>query len=723
MDTYYVIKKAKDQITEIIRTKFPDADIEITAPPPELASDFAVPLFKLAKKYGKSPNHIHEEIESIFDKTGTLFDSVFFLAGYINFVLNQMEYFKYLARDALRLKNDFGKSNTGTGQSIVIDYSAPNIAKPFSIGHLRSTIIGQSLYNIFGFLGYAVTGINHLGDWGTQFGKLLYAFDNFRKKNKTEDPTIGELLDLYVLFHKKAEKEPELEDKARDYFMRLEKGDKECRKKWETFCKISLDEFKRVYTYLGGIRFDEYLGESFFFDKGQVILDEILSRRFCIFDSQEKYESFLNENGEIRSFLEKSIQSINISTPVFFLTDKGHTKAAGRISDNEKAAEFKALIDVKIKGQNKVLEKLRNITGDETQAKEILKQFESENIKSTVYWIETTGLTEKASGKISGEAQKKLQSQARCLASTGSFLYTEGDEDSGTETAKQENLLLVDLTDFGIDTPLLLQKKDGTTLYALRDLAAIKYRTDSYNPTQILYVVGSEQSLHFRQIFMVARLLGYETQCHHIDFGLYRFPEGKMSTRKGRIILLENILNEAVEKALEIIKDREIPENEKKEIARIVGIGSIKYTDLSQERRKEIVFDWAKMLNMDGNSAPYLQYTYVRIVSILNKAGTDPFSHSFETEVELTDKEHKLIMSLSRFPEILEAAARTYAPHIISGYLYSLSQDFNNFYNSTSVIRTEEADLRTARLLLCRITSIVIKNGLMLLGIEVPNRM
>jgi len=300
------------------------------------------------------------------------------------------------------------------------------------------------------------------------------------------------------------------------------------------------------------------------------------------------------------------------------------------------------------------------------------------------------------------------------------------DEDESPQTEEvhgEEKVALIPLDAYGMETPLIIQKSDGTSLYATRDLATARYRIQRWQPTEILYVVGSEQSLYFRQVFKVLELLGYHTRCAHVGFGLVRLPEGRMSTRKGRVIFLEDVLKEAMSCAEAMLEDREMNPDEKREVARIVGVGAVKYADLSQNRTKEVIFDWDRMLNLKGDSAPYLQYAHARIRSILRNV-SEPFdSAAVDVSLLITREERALVKSLAEFPEVVLQAARTYSPHFLASYLFPLAQTFSAFYRNVPVLRAETIALRASRLFLCQACAQVLRRGLGLLGIGVPEKM
>ncbi|MFH1682736.1 MAG: arginine--tRNA ligase [Candidatus Woesearchaeota archaeon] len=548
-------------------TKLPEKEVSqlLAVPPDSRLGDYAFPCFKLGKNAKEEADKLKQKIKlpKFLSKTE--------VAGpYLNFYLNN----SILAQDTLtkiyQEKKDYGKQDQGKDKKIVIDFSSPNIAKPFGIGHLRSTVIGNCLYKIFHALGYQPLGVNHLGDWGTQFGKLIVAYKKWGKKIQLEKDPVKYLLELYVRFHQEAEKDIKLEEEARQWFKRLEDGDKEATALWEDFRELSLEEFKRIYRLLE-VEFDSYHGEAFY-----------------------------------NNLLDKTV-------------------------------------------------------------KEIQKQIKTE---------------------IS------------------------------------EGALIVNLKQYKLP-PLMLRKSDQATTYATRDLAAVLYRLKQYQPEKIVYVVGSEQKLHFQQLFTTLNLLGHSDQFVHVDFGLFQFPEGKMSTRKGNIIFLEEVLDKAIKLAEQIIEEKNPDLKNKQEIARQVGIGAIIFADLSNDRIRNITFDWKKFLSFEGETGPYLQYTHARSCSILRKAKTEHnLSISAKVNFETFDQEEELgvVKLLYQFPEIISKVGASYKPHHLANYLIALAQAFNEFYHKCPVI-SEQKQVMKARLLLVDCVRQTLDNGLQLLGIKAPEEM
>lgn len=564
---------------------------------PGIDADLTVPAFRLAKTSGADPVSLASSIVSRLDLSNTVFARAFAARGYINLKFDPRVFARAIFADYLgtspELKGQtpdrYGSFRIGKGKVIVIDYSSPNIAKPFSVGHLRSTIIGQALRNIFTALGYQVIGDNHLGDWGTQFGKLLCAFELWGQEDRLQADPTGHLLELYVRFHEQAKQDKTLTSRAREWFRRLETGDPVARSRWQQFVNLSKKEFERIYELLG-VTFDVTLGESFYADLAQDVIDQAL--------------------------------------------------------------------------------------------------------------------------------KKGVARQERPLTMLGSRSLVNAEE----EINEEEKVVLIPLNELGITVPLILQKSDGTSLYATREIATALYRIQTWHPEKILYVVGNEQEFYFKQFNAALKLLGFDVPCIHVNFGLIRLPEGRLSTRAGRVILLEEVIKEAIERARTVLLNRDLHKAEKDEIARKVGIGALKYADLSQNRIKDVVFDWNRMLSLDGDSAPYLQYAYTRIRSILRKAKTDDLNNA-EPALLTTPEEQTLLAHIARFPEAILAAAKHYEPHRIANRIYRLARDFSLFYDRIPVLGAETPELRLSRLALVEMTGRIIKAGLALLGIDVMERM
>lgn len=562
----------KDKIVEILAKNIEGvaaSDIEnlIEIPPKPELGDFAFPCFTLAKTLRKAPQMIAEDIKN---KIGTneILEKVETQGAYINFFVKKELYIKSMIDNAL--SDNFGGTKEGEGKVICIDYSSPNVAKNFHVGHLRTTIIGNSLYKIYSKLGYKVVRINHLGDWGTQFGKLIVAYKAWGSEEAVKKSGVAELMKLYVKFHEEAEKKPELNDEARAWFNRMENGDEEALEIWQWFKDISLVEYKRTYKLLG-MDFDYYLGESFYRDKTEAVVNKI--------------------------------------------------KAANLLTESEGAQ-------------------------------------------------------------------------------------------------------IVKLDDYNM-APCLILKNDGSSIYATRDLAAIFYRKETYKFCKCLYVTGQEQKLHFAQVFKVVELLGNEwakDELVHIPYGLVSLEGAKLSTRSGNIIYAEDILLEAVSKIKEIIEQKNPDLENKEETAKKIGVGAVIFNDLYNQRIKDVSFKWEKLLNFDGETGPYVQYTYARCASIIRKL--DKFTPDGNVDYGILDEPDALALlkEISRFPKIVLDAAEKYEPSIVARFAVNVSQAFNKFYNSNR-INVEEENVKHTRAILVYITKETIKEAMALLGIECPERM
>ncbi|MBB6218241.1 arginyl-tRNA synthetase [Anaerosolibacter carboniphilus] len=539
----------------------------IEIPPNPQMGDFAFPCFKLAKEFRKSPNLIAQEIA---EKLGDieLFEKVENAAAYVNFFINKSIFAQSVIGEVFDKKEKFGASDMGENKKVIVEYSSPNIAKPFHIGHIRTTVIGHAIANIFEYLGYDVVTINHLGDYGTQFGKLIVAFNNWGDAKEVEAEPIPALLKLYVKFHEEAEKRPELEDEARAWFKKLEDGDEEALKLWQWFRDESLKEFGRVYDMLG-IKFDSYAGESFYSDKMPRVLELM-------------------------------------------------------------------------------------------EGKGLLK------------------------------------------------------ESKGAE--------IVDLEPHGMP-PALIRKSDGSTLYITRDIAAAIYRKEHYDFYKNVYVVGSQQILHFQQWMKIIELMGNEwaKDCVHVPFGMVSLEEGTMSTRKGRVVFLEDVLNKAVEQTKEIISAKNPNLENKDEVAKQVGIGAVVFQELSNSRIKDYVFSWDKTLSFDGETGPYVQYTHARAASILRKAEVE-VNTKVDYSLLANEDAMNLVRLIQQFPTIVEDAARKYEPAIISRHIVDIAQGFNKFYHDCPII-VEDKALQKSRVALVYAVKQTIQNGLALLGVAAPEKM
>lgn len=540
----------------------------LETPPEQKLGDLAFPCFSLAKIMRKAPQIIANEISEKFSEDKYI-EKAEAVGGYLNFFYNRAEFTRDIIDTVLKEGENYAKSDIGGGKTVLVEYSSPNIAKPFHIGHLFTTALGHSLARIYEFLGYDVKRLNHLGDWGTQFGKLICAYKLWGDDEAIEKDAIGELLKIYVKFHEEAEKNPELEATAREHFKRLEDGEAEEVRLWQKFRDLSLKEFKRVYDMLG-VDFDSYNGESFYSDK----MPEVV---------------------------------------------------------------------------------------------EILKE---------------------------------------------KNLLTESD---GAQ--------VVDLSELNIP-PCIILKSDGATIYATRDIAAALYRHRTYDFYKNIYVVGTAQALHFQQIFSVMKKAGWDWAegCEHVNFGLVKFPDKKLSTRHGDVVFLEDVLNESVSKTLEIITNNTPDMENKEEVSKKVGIGAVLYTFLKNSREKDIIFSWDTMLDFDGESAPYVQYSYARGKSILRRAGSGGKSADFSKIT--SDEEYSLVTMLAGFNGAVMASAEKNEPFYINRYVTNLARQFNKFYVSCPILKEGiDEDTKNARLALVSAVCTVIKSALCLLGIETVESM
>lgn len=544
-----------------------DISATIEIPPKPEMGDFAFPCFRLAKTMHKAPNMIAADIKEAIGDVDYL-DRIEVKGAYLNFFVKTEVFVKSMIEAAN--SENFGGSDIGEGKNICLDYSSPNVAKNFHVGHLRTTIIGNSLYKIFSKLGYNAIRINHLGDWGTQFGKLIVAYKAWGSKEAVEKDGISELMKLYVKFHEEADKNPELVDEARAWFAKMEQGDEEALSIWQWFKDISLVEYKRTYDLLG-VDFDYYLGESFYRDKCQEVVDKITE--------------------------------------------------AGLLKESEGA-------------------------------------------------------------------------------------------------------MIVDLSEYDM-APCIITKKDGSSIYATRDLAAIFYRKKTYNFCKCLYVTGQEQKLHFAQVFKVVELLGNEwakDQLVHIPYGLVSLEGAKLSTRNGNIIYAEDILHDAIEKSLEIITEKSPNLENKEEVAKMVGVGSVLFNDLYNQRIKDVSFSWDKVLNFDGETGPYVQYTHARCSSVVRLAENFDPSNEVDFSVITEPDAIFLLKEINRFPKVVLDAADKYEPSIVARFAVDVAQAFNKFYNSTR-INVPEENVKNARVMLTYLTKKTLSDALELLGIQAPEAM
>lgn len=533
--------------------------------------DYAFPCFRLAKELKKAPPVIASEIKEKIEIDQRVIEKVEIAGGYLNFYINKQIITKEVL-NKIEQGIGYGKLEIGKGKNIVIDYSAPNIAKPFHIGHLRSTVIGAALYNIYKYLGYNVTGINHLGDYGTQFGKLIEGYKRWGQEYDIDAKPIEELMKIYIRINNLCKEDETVLEECRNNFKKLEDKDPYCVELWEKFRKVSLQEFQKVYDLLGS-KFDSWNGEAFYADKMQEVID--------------------------------------------------------------------------------ILEK------------------------------------------------------------TGKVVESQGAR-------------IIDLEDKGINTPCIIEKTNGSTTYATRDLAAILYRARTYDFDKALYLTSYEQTLHFKQIFEVAKLLGidekYTNGLIHVPFGMVLLPTGRMSTREGNIVKLEELLGEAIQRAEKVIEQKNPELEDKEEVAKKVGIGAVIFNDLANNRVKDEIFDWDTILNFQGETGPYIQYTYVRTKSVIEKAGKVPELKYIKLDNLQDEYSQNIIKLIYNFEDILVQVTNKEEPSILSRYLIDLAKAFSSFYNENKII-CEDKELQDARVYLTYSVGQVLKLGAELLGIEMPNKM
>ena len=537
----------------------------LALPPTSEMGDYALPCFRFAKVFRKSPALIAEELKGKISPDEVI-SEISAVNGYLNFKVNKNRLAEEVIGKILEEKDAYGASDEGKGKTICIDYSSINIAKPFHIGHLSTTVLGAALYRILNFRGYRSVGINHLGDYGTQFGKLISAYKRWGDKETVEKGGIRALNELYVRFHREAETHPEYEDEAREYFRKIEHKDPECLELFHWFKELTLKDVQKIYDLLD-VRFDSYAGESFYSDKMQPVVDELREKGLLI-------------------------------------------------------------------------------------------------------------------------------------------------ESQGAQ--------VVDLEAYGMP-PCIILKSDGSSLYATRDMAAAIYRKKTYDFYKCLYVVAYQQNLHFKQIFKVLELMGKEwaKDLVHVAYGMVSLEEGTMSTRTGNVVFLEDVINRCIEKAYTIIDEKNPALENKEAVAEKVGVGAVIFGALYNSKIKDIVFSYDKVLNFDGETSVYVQYTCARANSVLEKGG---IPDSYEI-VGPNAVEFELIKALSAFPDTVKDAADKYEPSYIARYAVDVSQKFNKFYFDCKILSAEDEPTKKFRLALTAATLQTLKNAFALLGIGIPEKM
>lgn len=560
---------------EIIAKKLENQDIGldkneilnlIEIPPQENMGDFSFPCFQLAKTLRKNPAQIATELKEKLELED--FTEIKNVGPYINFFLDRKKFENEVINTILEKKENFARSDMGKEKTVVIDFSSVNIAKPFHIGHIRSTVIGDALRNIHEFLGYNTVASNYIGDYGTQFGTMIAAYKLWGDDDKLNANPIQELLNLYVRYNTEASENEEMMDAAREEFKNLEEGEEEATRLWSWFKDISFKEFDRVYKLLD-IEFDNYKGESY----------------------SSKY------------------------------------------------------------------------------IPEILEELKEKNLL-----VESDG------------AQ------------------------------------IIDLSAYDMP-PSIVIKSNGSSAYITRDIATAIVRKKEYNFDENLYVVATQQNLHFKQLWKILELMGYDLYkgCKHIPFGMVSLKDQTLSTRKGQVVFLEDVLNKAIDKTREIMENREDTVDNIDEVSRIVGIGAVKFQELYNNRIKDYVFDWNEILNFDGETGPYVQYTYARAKSVLRKAGIEEIK-PLDIEKITSDEEFILVKKLAEFEDVVVRAKEKYEPSLITRHLTEIAKSFNKFYNSSKIM-VEDEKLKEERLALAYVTSIVIKIALGLLGISTVEKM
>lgn len=563
-------KKIAQIVADATNLKIEDLEEYIEVPKDSINGDYAFPCFRLAKDLKKPPIAIAEEIKEKIKLDENIIEKMEVVSGYLNFYINKNLLTKEVLT-SISKTDEYGKSNIGQGKTILLEYSSPNIAKPFHIGHLRNTVIGAALYNIYKYLGYNTIGINHLGDYGTQFGKLIEGYKRWGDKYNLDENPIESLMEIYVKITNLCKEDEQVLEKCRENFRLLEQKDAYCIELWEKFKTLSLKEFQKIYDILG-IKFDSVIGESFYIDK-----------------------------------------------------------------------------------MDKIYELLKD--------KQVLKESEGAQI--------------------------------------------------------------VDLEEKGLGV-CMIKKSNGSSIYVTRDLAAIRYRAQTYDFDKCLYVVAYEQALHFKQLFEVANYLDIPQKCkeglRHVQYGMTRLSTGKMSTREGNVIKVEDLLKEAISRVEDIIKEKSKEIENKQENAKKIGIGAVKFNNLANTIIKDQVFDWNDVLNFQGETGPYIQYTYVRTKSVIKKAGYLPKIEEIDESQLLDEYSQNIIKLIYSFEDTLIQVTKKDEPSILARYLIDLSKAFSSFYNENKII-TQNKNTQNARIYLSLAVGNVLEKGCKLLGIEMPEKM
>ena len=562
------------KIAQIVKIETSELETYIEIPKDSTNGDFSFPCFRLAKELKKAPQVIASEIKEKLEleESNDIIEKIDVIGGYLNFYINKNILIKEVLSEINKEKENYGASDIGKGKNIIVEYSSPNIAKEFHIGHLRTTVIGAAFYNIYKYLGYNTIGINHLGDYGTQFGKMIEGYKRWGEEYNLEENPIEELTKMYIRINDLCKSDENVLNACRENFRKLEEGDKECIELWNKFKDLSLKEFYKTYDMLG-VKFDSLNGESFYSDKMPEVIE--------------------------------------------------------------------------------ILEK------------------------------------------------------------TGKLVESQGAR-------------IVDLEDKGINTPCIIEKTNGSTTYATRDLAAILYRARTYDFDKCIYVVAYEQNLHFKQVFEVAKLLGldkkYTDGLTHIAYGMTRLATGRMSTREGNVVKVNELLEESVKRVLDIINEKTPEMEDKEDNARKIGIGAVIFNNLCTNLIKDQIFDWNIVLNFNGETGPYIQYIYVRTKSVLEKASYMPNLEDVDFSLLEDEKSFYIIKKIYEFNNILKQVIEKNETSILARYLIELAQGYSNFYNDNKII-VEDKKVQDARLYLTYAVGNVLKIGMKLLGIEMPTKM